>query len=347
MPRIRHLAASLLAMLAFVAPASAQTEHATVALPAVAAIFASLYVAQDAGIYKNVGLDVTEQVIQGIGSANAVISGSIDFSSSSGVTLTRAVARHLPVIGIADTYDRLGFWIVVKKTVADRLHFNPKAPLAERAKLMKGLRFGVGGIQAIPDAYAKAIAKIGGLNPDTDIVRAGISPQDTLGAMQTGSLDGASIGPPILEDLLKDNFAVVLANGTTGNPVDPPWLSTIDANVIFVRKQTCAEHRSLCVKMGEAMVEAANYIHADPAGTKKILAKRLAITDPAVLDDTYRITALATPEMPTMDAKGLATADRLDIAAGFMPESAKLKSYNGIFTNRYVTGKPLSSASSR
>lgn len=317
-------------------PAKAATEHTTLALPAIAAIFASLYVAQDADIYKEVGLDVTEQVIQGIGSANAVISGSIDFSSSSGVTLTRAVARDQPVTAIANTYDRSGFWIVIKKSIADQRHFDPKAPLAARAKLMKGLRFSVGAIQAIPDAYAKAIAKIGGLNPDTDIVRAGIPPQETLGAMQTGSIDGASIGPPVLEQLLQNNFAVILANGTTGNPIDPPWLSHVDANVIFVKKQTCSEHRSLCVKMGEAMVKAAAYIHNNPEGTKKILAKRLNIGDPAIINDTYRITALATPNRPTLDAKGLAAADELNVEGGFMPASAKLKSYDNIFTNEFV-----------
>jgi NitT/TauT family transport system substrate-binding protein len=336
MPGFRHLAVSLVAFCAFAGPAMADTEQATVALPAVASIFTSLYVAQDAGIYKDVGLEVKEQVIQGIGSANAVIAGSIDFSSSSGVTLTRASARQQPVIGIANTYNRLGFWIVIKKSIADERHFDPKAPLAERAKLMKGLRFAVGGIQAIPDSYAKAIAKIGGLDPDKDIVRAGITPQETFGSMQAGAIDGASIGPPVVEQLLQNNFAVVLANGTMGNPVDPPWLSHIDANVILVRKQTCTDHRSLCQKMGQAMVKAAAYIHQHADETKKILAKRLNIADADVLNKTYEVTVAATPLAPVLDAKALETADQLNVEAGFLPADQKLKSYDHIFTNEFV-----------
>jgi NitT/TauT family transport system substrate-binding protein len=336
MPGFRHLAVSLITCCVIAGPAHAATEHATLALPAIASIFTSLYVAQDAGIYKDVGLDVTEQVIQGIGSANAVISGSIDFSSSSGVTLTRATARQQPVIGIANTYDRSGFWIVIKKSIADERHFDPKAPLGERAKLMKGLRIAVGGIQAIPDSYAKAIAKTGGLDPDKDIVRAGITPQETLGSMQAGAIDGASIGPPVVEQLLQNNFAVVLADGTMGNPVDPPWLSHIDANVILVRKQTCTDHRSLCQKMGQAMVKAAAYIHQHADETKKILAKRLNVTDADVLDKTYTVTVAATPLAPALDAKGLETADQLNVEAGFLPADQKLKSYEGIFTNEFV-----------
>lgn len=332
----RHLAVSLVALCALAGSASAATEQATVALPAVASIFASLYVAQDAGIYKDVGLEVKEQVIQGIGSANAVIAGSIDFSSSSGVTLTRAVARQQPVIAIANTYDKLGFWIVIKKSIADERHFDPKAPLAERAKLMKGLRFAVGGIQAIPDSYAKAIAKAGGLDSDKDIVRAGITPQETMGSMQAGAIDGASIGPPVVEQLLQNNFAVVLADGTMGNPVDPPWLSHIDANVILVRKQTCTDRRSLCEKMGKAMVKAAAFIHQHADETKKILAKRLNITDADVLAKTYEVTVAATALAPTLDAKALETADQLNVEAGFLPADQKLKSYDGIFTNEFV-----------
>lgn len=332
------IAASAAALMVTAGCAHAEMENTSIALPAIVPIFASIYVAQDAGIFKEVGLNVKEQVIQGIGSANAVISGSIDFSSSSGVTLTRAYSHRQPVIGIANTYDRSGFWIVIKKTIADERHFDPKAPLAQRAKLMKGLRIAIGGFQAIPDAYAKAIASIGGLDPDTDIVRAAIVPQDTLGAMKTGSIDGASVGPPILEELLQNNFSVVLANGTTANPTDPPWLSPIAANVIFVRKQTCAEHKSLCVKMGEAMVKAAAYIHQNPDGTKKILAQRTNITDPAILDDTYRIVASGTPLKPTINTKQLDAAQELNIQAGFMPASEKLKSYKGVFTNEYVSG---------
>ena len=342
MPESRYLtAAMLLAGLAAAAPSAraANIEKANMALPAVAAIFSSHYIAQDAGIYKDVGLDVTEQLIAGIGSANAVIAGSMDFSNSSGVTLTRAAARNQPVIGIANTYDRSGFWILVNKKVADERHFDPKAPLAERAKILKGLRFAVGGIQAIPHAYLKAIVAAGGLDPDKDIVVAGITPPETPGAMQRDAIDGASIGPPQLEVLQQNGLAVIIANGTSGNPVDPPWLSHVDANVILVKKQTCVDHKSLCMKMGQAMVKAAAYMHDHAKETMAILAKRLNIADQGVLEDTYKETLASTPLAPVLDAKGLETADQLNVAAGFMPADQKLPSYDGIFTNEYVQAK--------
>jgi ABC-type nitrate/sulfonate/bicarbonate transport system substrate-binding protein len=241
----RSLIAAALAALAasvLAAPAHAQTEKTSIALPAIALIFSSIYIAQDAGIFKQEGLEVKEQMITGIGAANAVISGSIDFSSSSGVTLTRAAARHQPLIAIAQTFDRSGFWIVIRKDVAEQRHFDPKAPLADRAKIMKGLRFAVGAINAIPHAYLKAIAKIGGLDGEKDIVVAGMSPPDQVGALERNAIDGFSGGPPVTNEVVLNGSAVVLANGTTGD-VDPPWMAPIAANVVMARPQFCADHR--------------------------------------------------------------------------------------------------------
>jgi NitT/TauT family transport system substrate-binding protein len=329
--------AMLLTGLAVAAPARADVEKTSMALPAIAPIFASTWIAQDAGIYKDVGLEVTEQVITGIGSTNAVIAGSMDFANASGVTLTRAAARNQPIIGIANTYDRSGFWVVLNKKIADERHFDPKAPLAERAKLLKGLRFAVGGIQTIPHAFLSAIAKAGGLDPQTDLVVAAISPPETPGAIKTNSVDGASVGPPIVEQVVQEQGGVVIANGTTANPVDPPWLSHVDANVVLVKKQTCTDHKSLCVKMGQALVKAAAYIHDHPKETTEILGKRTRITDQKILDDMYKVTLESTPLAPVLDAKGLSTADQLNVEAGFMPADQKLPSYDSIFTNEYVS----------
>jgi ABC-type nitrate/sulfonate/bicarbonate transport system substrate-binding protein len=153
--------------------------------------------------------------------------------------------------------------------------------------------------------------------------------------MQRNAIDGASTGPPQLE-VMQQNGAVIVANGTSANPVDPPWLSHVAANVVLVKRQTCAEHKSLCAKMGQAMVQASAYMHDHAKETMAILAKRLNIQDRSVLEDTYKETLTSTPLAPVLDAKGLETADQLNVAAGFMPVDQKLPSYEGIFTNEYV-----------
>ncbi len=328
----------LLAAAAAVAPPSAraQMEKTTIAFPATAFIFSPLYIAQDAGIFKSEGLDVKEEVIQGIGSANAVISGAVDFSSSSGVTLTRAVARKRPVIGIADTYNRVGFSVIVRKSIAEKDHFNPKAPLAERGKILKGLRIAVGGIYAIPDGYLRTIANIAGLNPEKDMVITGITPREQLGAFQRNAIDAVSSGPPVTNEILHDGLGVVVANGNTGKVLDPPWLTHVAANVVMTRRQFCADHRSICMKMGHAIAKACAYMHEHPKESMAILGKRLNVKNPEVLASAYQETLEAIPTPPILSAADLKAADEMNVAAGFMKKSAMLKSYDSIFTNEYV-----------
>ncbi|HEY1505926.1 MAG TPA: ABC transporter substrate-binding protein [Stellaceae bacterium] len=336
--RFSHLTAATVALLALALPARAEMEKTSMALPAIAPIFALAWVAQDAGIYKDVGLDVTEQIVQGVGATNAVISGSMDFANSSGSTLSRAVARNQPIIGIATTYDRSGFWIIVNTKIAEERHFDPKASLAERAKVLKGLRFTVGGLLTLPHAYLNAIAKIGGLDPQTDIVAAAISLPDTLPAMAAGAIDGASVGPPVVQQAVASGAAVVVADGTTGDPIDPPWLGRIDSIVVIAKKDTCATRRSVCVKMGQALTKAAAFIHDRPKETAAIMGKRLKFADPRILEEMYQVTRDSTPLSPAVSAKGLEAADQLNVYAGFMPADQKLTSYEALFDNEFVGG---------
>jgi NitT/TauT family transport system substrate-binding protein len=327
------LAAGTLALAALATPARADTDHATMAMPAIAMIFATEYIAQDAGIYKAEGIDVKEQVIAGIGSTNAVIAGSMDFAYASGVTLTRAYARHQPVIGIAATYDHTGFWLEVSKKIADAAHFDPNAPLAERAKIMKGLRWAVGGtIQAIPHAYLNTIARAGGLNPTTDYVVTAMMPADQQASFERGAVDGISAGPPIIEETTLDGSGVVIADGNK----DPDWLRHVIANVVLTRPDTCEKRPTVCEKIGRATTKALIFMHEHQKESMEILGKRVNVSDPKILALAFQHTLDATPTTAALDAEGLETADRLNIEAGFMKPEDKLSSYASIFTNAYV-----------
>jgi ABC-type nitrate/sulfonate/bicarbonate transport system substrate-binding protein len=335
MNMLRTTVASCALALAALAPSAraAEVEQATVAMPAVAMIFATEYIAADAGIYKAEGLDVKEQVIAGIAATNAVIAGSMDFAYASGVTLTRASARNQPVLGIARTYFHTGFWLVVTKKAADAAHFDANAPLAERAKILKGLRWAVGGsVNSIPHAYLNDIATAGGLDPTKDYIVTAMMPTDQLASLEHGAVDGISAGPPIVEQAVKDGVGVIITDGNK----DPDWLHDVAANVVLTRPDTCEKRRSVCEKMGHATAKALLYMHQHPQESMAILGKRVNATDPAVLAEAFKHTLEATPESAKLDAQELATADRMNVEAGFMKREDMLPSYTKIFTNEFV-----------
>jgi len=191
----RFVGGAAIAALAAAAPAHAAKEQTSLAIPAYVILFLSEYVAEEQHLFEQQDLDVKVQFIAGVGSINAVIAGSTDFSLSSGGSLTRAASRGQPLLAIANMNNQNGQYIVFRKDLADAAHFDPKAPLAERAKLLKGRTIGIDAIQSVVHSVVRVVAKAGGLDPESVTV-APMQPADTLSAFARHAIDGFAGGPP-------------------------------------------------------------------------------------------------------------------------------------------------------
>jgi ABC-type nitrate/sulfonate/bicarbonate transport system substrate-binding protein len=314
------------------APAKAETESAVLALPAVAIVFLSAYVAEDAHLWEKEGLNVKIQFVAGVGAFNAVVSGSADFSMSSGLTLNRAAAHGQRMVAIANTIDRLPMNVVIRKDIADAIRFDPNAPLAARAQALKGRTMAVDTINSIVHAYLRVIGKAAGLDPESIQVTP-MQPGDMLAAMDRKAIDGFSNGPPWPQKVLTEGKAVLVASGANG---DPPGVNPLAFNVVVSRPQYCDQHRSICTKMGHSMVEAAKFIHDHPDETMGFLKRRFPDVGEAALKSAFDEVQRATPLEPLVDQKGLASADRLNIEAGLMKPDDKVQSYDGLYIDQYA-----------
>src|SRR5437660_12269681 len=76
------------------------------ALPAATLTFSAPFIAEDAGFYKKEGLKVSTRTIVGVGSVNAVIAGSADFTVGTGPVFLRAAAQGQRLYAIANLLDR-------------------------------------------------------------------------------------------------------------------------------------------------------------------------------------------------------------------------------------------------
>jgi len=302
------------------------------ALPADVMQFLGIYAAQDLGFWKREGLEVKTVFIAGVGSFNAVVSGSADFSVSSAAALTRAAAHGQRMLAIANMIDKPVWSIVVSKAITDAADFDPKEPLAERAKLMRGKKMGVDAVNSVVHAYLRIIAKAGGLDPDSILV-APLAPPDTTAAFMRGALDGFVGGPPWPQEVLENGSAVQIASPMTG---DPDWIAPNGSGVIVTRPQFCAEQRSICVKMGRGLSAGARFIHEQPEQALALLKQHFSRFAPAVVERSFQAVVIGTPVPPTMTAKVLANSERLNIDAGLMAPSDRLKSYDGLFTDEFL-----------
>jgi len=187
---------AIAAALSLAAPgAKAELMHSTMAIPVTSLGFMMEFVAQDMKFYQKHGVDMKTTQINGLGSINALIAGSVDFAQPSGVSLTRAAARGQPLLAIVELTDRIVVQVVLRKELAEAAGFDPKAPLAKRALALKGRTIAVDSVNSIIDAYLGLLAKQGGFTHD-DIHIAPMEPPAMIQAFQAKRIDGFAMSLP-------------------------------------------------------------------------------------------------------------------------------------------------------
>jgi ABC-type nitrate/sulfonate/bicarbonate transport system substrate-binding protein len=328
----KTIAVALLALGAGVAHADEPMEKASLSLPAINLGFLSRFVADDEGLWKKQGLDVTVQVIAGVGSTNAVIAGSINFGYASAATITRAKARGQNLVALATQSQESGETIVIRKSIADAAHFDPNAPLKERGKILQGHSFAIGGAGAIPDVVLKVVAITAGV-PPASVTTAPMSPDAQLAAFDRGAVDGFVSGPPFTQIATVAGTAVIVSDTTKREPID---FSPISSGLVLARADFCPAHKSICVKFMRGVVDALTFIKTHKTETLAIMKKHFSSFDDKVLAAAYADEIAIQPEKPITTPQELENGDRINVAAGFLKKEDMLPEYSSIIDNSYV-----------
>ena len=302
------------------------------AVPAVGFPFVASYVADGLNLWEKHGLKVKTIVIAGIGSTNAVISGSVEFAQMSGTVADAGGGERAAPAGDRQHHRQADHRNLDPQGRRHAANFDPKAPLEKRAQILKGHSFAIGGVNTVVHAYLRIVARIGGLDPESIRV-APMAGDNMLAAMQTRAIDGMSTVLPWTRKGTVEGTTVLVASGAEG---DPPHLSPLAFNVVATKPDTCEKRKSLCEKMGRAFAEAMAFIRSDAKGTLAILKKTFANFDDAVLVDAIEVVRKSTPASPAVTAEALANAENFNVEARLMKAEVKLKSYDGLFTDAYV-----------
>ena len=311
---------------------AAELEHTSMAQTPAIMAFLSAYIAEDAGIWRDNGLDVKVINLPGVATVNAVIAGSADFALSGSDALTRAAAKGQKLLALAAINNQTGQVTSLRKSLAEAAHFDPKAPLAERVHALKGHIIADGGAGSVADLFFKTILRIGGLTPN-DLTISSIGAFELTAAFHRGAIDGISFSLPYSLELAHSGDAVIIADGTNHEPKE---FLPIAAGLLLTRPQLCQDHRSVCEKMVHSMVLAVKFLLTRKADSLAILEKRFPKTDKAVVRASYEAVARMTNDPPTVTEQALKNGDRMNEQAGFMKKEDALKSYDGLYTNEYI-----------
>lgn len=259
--RMAVVALAIAAGLIPIAGKAQQPIDVIIALPSPTLTFSSPFLAEDAGLYKKEGLSVSHRMLVGVAAVNAVISGSADFTVSTGPVFLRAAAQGQRLLAVANLIDKPLVEMVLRTDVYEALKINDSMSLAQRARLLKDKTIAIQGVGSIIHAWERFVAARGGLDPENDVRIAPMDPPAMLGALQTKAVDGFATSLPFTTEAVVKGNAVMFASAAQGIAPD---LIPFPYGLVMTKPETCQTNREKCVRVVRALAAANRMIHDEP-----------------------------------------------------------------------------------
>ena len=311
---------------------SQQETKITFAIPALTLTFTAHFVAEDAGFFKNEGLEVSTRNLVGVASPNAVLAGSADFTMGTGPVFLRAAAQGQRFFAIANLVDRPMVELVLRKDIAEAAGITDKMPPAERAKALKGKTIAIQGVGSIVHAWQRYVANLGGLDVENDVRIAPMDPPAMLPALENKAVDGYATSMPFTTQSVVKGSAVMLVSAVT----DAPELLPFAYGLIYTRPETCQTKRDLCARVARAYAAAGRMIQEKPDQVFEILTKRFPRMDAQLLAAAWQVAQKAHAKDIRVTVAQLENSQKVSLAAKLLDPKDALKSYDGLFSDEFV-----------
>ena len=253
---------TVFALLAAVVPARARDlTPITLVQSSLSFNFVPLYVAQTEGYFAREGLKV-DVVLAGGGpkAMTALLGGGGQFSAS---VLLDGMMAHRKGLDDVRAFATLSYFfnpMVVRADVAKARGLRLDQPLAERVRLMKGLKLAITTPGASSDMTVRYLAITNGLSPDRDfqiVPLGGMSSQ--IAGVQAGQVDGCACLPGV--DILTKQ------QGLTVDLVKPGELTELDGvtyGTLYGLASFNKAHPDVARAMARALVRATMLIADNP-----------------------------------------------------------------------------------
>lgn len=333
----KGLIATAVAIAASIVPPAARAQQkpidVIIALPSPTLTFSAPFLAEDAGLYKAEGLNVSHRMLVGVEAVNAVIAGSADFTVSTGPVFLRANAKGQALLAVANLIDKPLVELVLRRDVYDALGVTPATSLAERGRLLKGKTIAIQGVGSIIHVWERVVAARGGLDPETDVRIAPLDPPAMLAALQTKAVDGFATSPPYTTQAVLDGSAMMYASAAQGIAPD---LIPFPYGLVMTKPSTCQPDPDKCRRVVHALAAATKMIREQPDKALAILAPRFKTMDPTVLAAAWKTVSQAHAADLRVTAAILATGDKVNVEAKLLKPEDQLKSYTGLYTDKYL-----------
>jgi NitT/TauT family transport system substrate-binding protein len=237
------------------------------AYPTTSASSAPWWMAQEGGYFREQGLDVDLQFIAGGVTLNAALAkGDLDVIAAGGQIFVLGYLQGLETMIIGSTAAGVDSTIVAR-------------PEFQTLDALRGQTIAVTRLKALTDIAARAGLERSGLRPDADVsILATGGPAESLAAMESGVVAGASLGMPALLEARKRGYRELLDVTRLGIP--------FMGAAVGATKRLLAERPALAESYLRALAQAAARLRTDREFAMQVLGKYTETTDHEVLGAT-------------------------------------------------------------
>jgi NitT/TauT family transport system substrate-binding protein len=260
--------------------------------------FLTLWVALGAGYLQAEGLDV-ELVVAPAGnqSGQLLLQNQADVALLQPPVYLGLISQQRLIVLFANLLANDPINLVVRPDVAARLKLDPRAPLVDRLKALKGLRIGVANE---PPRRLRVLLALAGMDADRDIQMTIVPGEEQMAAYTEGRVDALYTHTPFLEDAVVSGGAMLLVNQSSGE-VAP--LSQGEIHSMAAMRGYADAHPDVLMAVTRAIARAEHLLHTDADAVAAALVKA-GITTPspkhlATIVSLYRV---AVPQTPVVSA---------------------------------------------
>jgi ABC-type nitrate/sulfonate/bicarbonate transport system substrate-binding protein len=269
---------------------------------------APAWIAKSQGFFRKYGFEVDPVFVIGGRAAQAMIAGQAPFGFI-GVT---HIANALT--GGADLKMILGLTTTLHYVLLSR-------PAIKTIEDLRGKKIGIGTPAGPPSLAAYLALDYAGLHPQRDqivLLQVGGVPE-RLSALQTGSVDAATVPPALAQTMMANGYNVLL-------DIAKAKIAFYSSGLV-TSARTIRSNGAQVENMAKAIIEATAYIH-NPANKKtvaQILAKHLRLDKADLIERTYQELLMEVPRKPCPRYEGAASVLKLMAQYGLNPKAAQLR----------------------
>ncbi len=268
------------------ARAQEKLEKIVVGVAGLSGPLAHAFIPKDAGLYQKYGLDVDLVFFQGgTQLIQATLAGGVNLAVTAGPEVVNARVGGADVTMILGYMNTLPYSIVGAKNIT-------------KFEQLKGKSAAISKFGSTSDLAMRYALEKNGLKPNKDVTIIQLGDQTTRFAGLTGgSVQATVISPPFDITARKLGYNILADMADLGLPYQHETVATTDR---FLKDRPEAARRFI-----RAFLAGIHLWMTDEKRTKQILAKRLKITDPEILDETYRAYKKLTEKKPYPTLKGI------------------------------------------